>query len=200
MANHIHLVRHGEVENPDNLVYASLEGFGLSERGRIQAKEVGRYLGSAPVVAVWSSPLQRALETAAPIAGRFGLPISIEPDLIEWRLLDRWIGSGWPTLDEDHPGELAAYLADPTRLDFADETLRGLAERMTSAIKSIDGRHPAGDVVIVGHQDPVQAARLALTGRDLKTLHTDKPHHGSVMTLAPRDSWKELVHWFPETD
>lgn len=200
MATHIHLIRHGEVANPDNLVYASLAGFGLSELGRIQAKEVSRYLGSAPIVAVWSSPLERALETAIPIARRFGLPISIEPELIEWRLLDRWIGSRWDTLDRDRPGELAAYLADPTQLGFADETLRELAVRITSAIKSIDERHPGGDVVIVGHQDPVQAGRLALTGRDLKSLHTDKPRHGSVLTLTSRDGWKELDHWFPDTE
>ena len=198
MARHVHLVRHGEAHNPEEVVYDSLPGFPLSEAGSAQARSVSRYLGSQPIVAVWSSPLQRALETAASIAGRSGVPVLVDEALIEWSLLSRWAGTKWEDLPSVYPGELEAYLDHPDRLGFGDETLDILANRMTSAIKRIEARFDAGDVVVVGHQDPIQAARLALTGRSLSGLHSDKPTHASVITLVPGPSWRELTCWEPE--
>lgn len=197
MARHVHLVRHGEAHNPTEVVYDSLPGFPLSPAGSVQARSVSRYLGSQPIVAVWSSPLQRALETATPIANRAGVPVLVDEELIEWSLLSRWAGTRWADLPTTHPGELEAYLDHPGVLDFADETLEMLAKRMTGAIKRIEGRSDAGDVVVVGHQDPIQAARLALTGRSLSGLHSDKPTHASAITLAPGPSWRELSFWEP---
>ena len=200
MARVVHLVRHGEVHNPENVVYDSLPGFGLSQRGVLQARAAARFLGSQPVIAVWSSPLQRALGTAAPIAERCGIPVSVEPNLTEWSLLSRWAGHRWDDLENDYPGELAAYLASPEAVPNAQETLAGLAQRMTAAIASITGRYEVGDVVIVSHQDPIQAARLSLTGRQLSGLHTDKPEHGSVITLQPGVTWHETSKWEPDVE
>lgn len=200
MAKHVHLIRHGEVHNPENLVYAALNGFGLSEVGRRQAVATSRYVSSAPIVAVWSSPLQRALETAEPIARRAGLHVSVDADLIEWRMLDEWAGDSWDALPTIRPGELEAYLRDPTQLEFAAETLESLAERITGAIRVIESRYADGDVVIVSHQDPVQAARLVFSGRSLRSLNTDKPRHGSVTTLNPADGWREVDSWTPDLE
>ena len=197
MARHVHLVRHGEAHNPEEVVYDSLPGFPLSETGNVQARAVSRYLGSQPIVAVWSSPLQRALETAAPIAARSGVPVLVDEELIEWSLLSRWAGTKWADLPSTYPGELEAYLERPDRLEFENETLGMLAERMTAAIRRVEARYDAGDVVVVGHQDPIQAARLALTGRSLSGLHSVKPTHASVITLAPGPSWRELTFWEP---
>ncbi|MFP5330829.1 MAG: histidine phosphatase family protein [Acidimicrobiia bacterium] len=192
----VHLVRHGEVHNPDHVVYASLPGFGLNERGRTQAKEVARYLRNAPVTAVWSSPLQRAIETAEPIARAHDLPIRIAEDLIEWKMADDWAGIPWDGLASERPGQLEAYLTDPLNMPFASEPLTALAARMRSALARIADGHD-GDVVVVSHQDPVQAARLALAGRDLRTQHTNKPQHGTVITMRPGTPWVELAAWTP---
>lgn len=193
----VHLVRHGEVHNPEQVVYAALPGFGLSERGHAQAKDVARYLRSAPVTAVWSSPLQRALETAEPIARSHDLAIRLADDLVEWKMADAWAGIRWEGLPTKRPGELEAYLEDPLDMPFASESLSALAERMRAALADIAARHE-GDVVVVSHQDPVQAARLSLTGRDLATQHTDKPMHGTVITLRPGTPWTELTVWSPD--
>ncbi len=198
MARHIHLVRHGEAHNPDEVVYDSLPGYPLSDLGAVQARSASRFLGSQPIVAVWSSPLQRALETAASIAKRCGLAVMVDDALIEWSLLSRWAGTPWVDLATSHPGELEAYLEHPNHLGFSDESLEDLARRMVDAVHRIDARHEAGDVVVVGHQDPIQAVRLALTGRDLSTLHTDKPTHASVITLTPGTPWREVAMWEPE--
>lgn len=200
MASHIHLIRHGEVHNPNHVVYASLPGFGLTDLGRRQAREAARYLGSSPVVAVWSSPLERALNTAAAIAGRFGLPVRVDPGLIEWKMAEDWAGIVWEDLPQRRPGELEEYLDHPWDLAFASESLQQLADRMRTSVIGLHRRHPEGDVVVVSHQDPVQAVRLALTGRPLEHQNTDKPDHCSVITLTPGRPWREIAAWAPELD
>ena len=79
----VHLVRHGEVYNPDGVLYGRLPGFHLSDKGKQQAIAVADALADRDIVAVIASPLQRAQETAAPIAARHSLPVDTDPDLIE---------------------------------------------------------------------------------------------------------------------
>jgi len=189
----VHLVRHGEVANPDHVVYAALDGFSLSPRGLRQAAAAADHLASFPVAAVWSSPLARAVETAGVVADRFGLDVHVDPGLTEWGLADRWAGVRWEDLREVFPGELEAYLDHPTELPFAPESLAALAARVVAVVERVRAG-AAGDVVVVSHQDPVQAARLALTGRPLAGLWTDKPLHAAVVTL---DGNREVESWAP---
>jgi probable phosphoglycerate mutase len=193
----VHLVRHGEVSNPGNVVYGTLPNFGLSTLGIEQARKVGRYLGPRAVVAIWSSPLERSLRTAEEIAARSGVPVRVDPDLTEWNTIDRWRGHTWTEIPAQFPGELEAYLEHPESLDFSVETLADLAERMADVARRLDGEHPHGDVVIVSHQDPIQAARLRLIGSPLSKLHEDKPGHGAVVTLRPGSTWVEQTIWSP---
>ena len=175
-----YLLRHGEVDNPDGIVYADLDGFGLSERGRDQVVEAGRRLPAG--AAIVSSPLERAAETAAILGAGLDTSVTIDPGLTEWRLMNRWAGHRWATIDTDFPGELTAYLDHPERLSFSEESLGVLAERVATAVR----RHRAGTagaLVIVSHQDPIQAARLMLTGRPLAELHHDKPGHAEIVSL-----------------
>src|SRR6201999_4620367 len=79
----VHLIRHGEVHNPDGILYGRLPGFRLSDRGRAQAAAVGDALAGRDIVAVIASPLQRAQETAAFIAAKHDLEVDTDPDLIE---------------------------------------------------------------------------------------------------------------------
>lgn len=197
MAALVHLVRHAEVDNPDHLVYGSMSGFALSPHGLDQARRVGRYLGPRPVVAIWSSPLERSLRTAEEIAGRSGIPVRIDPDLTVWALLDRWKGHPWGSISTVFPGELESYLEHPTRLDFASESLGDLADRIASVARRLDQMHPHGDVVIVSHQDAIQAGRLRLVGSSLENLHDEKPGNGAVVTLRPGSTWSEETTWEP---
>ena len=194
----VHLVRHGEVENPKHFVYADLPGFGLSAVGRLQAKDTARYLSSRPVVAVWSSPLERAIETAQFVAARHQLPVRVDDRLTEWRLSSRWSGLVWEDLPDRLPGELEAYLERPWDLEFTPETLEDLAERVVEIALELNALYPNGDVVLVGHQDPTQAARLRLTGVDHRRQHVSKPGHAAVVSLRPGTPWTELSVWEPE--
>lgn len=185
------------MDNPDQLVCGSMPGFDLSPHGLEQARRVGRYLGPRPVVAIWSSPRQRSLRTAEEIAARSTVPVRVHPDLTDWELTERWEGHPWKSISSRFPGELDAYLDHPTKLDFVSEQLSEVAGRVAAVARHLDQEHPHGDVVIVSHQDPIQAARLYLTGDDLDSLHEGRPSHGSVITLRPGQTWHEETSWEP---
>jgi broad specificity phosphatase PhoE len=207
-AGRIHLVRHGEVENPEHVVYAGLEGFHLNVTGKRQAAETADHLGELTVTGIISSPLDRSTETAAAIAALHGLDVAVDDRLTEWSLSNRWQGVPWEELPTRFPGELEAYLADPTKLPFAPEQLSDAAGRCIEAITEFRLATPDGDLVVVGHQDPMQATRLTMTGRSFDGFHANKPAHGSVTTLVSSigsDSsndpdWLEATYWEPEQD
>lgn len=192
MTSVVHLVRHGEVENPHNTVYADLPGFNLSARGRRQAAWAGNTLASHPIRAVYTSPLDRAVETASEIADRHNLACTVVPDLSEWELMNRWRGLPWPELDRYRPGELDTYLTSPLRMDFSPETVEELAARVGGTVLALAESHPDHEIVIVCHQDPIQSARLMLTGRSLALLHEAKPRHCELISLVPGAPWKEI--------
>ena len=193
----IFLVRHGEVHNPDHIVYADLAGYGLSSLGRRQAAAAAAHLAERQLAAVVSSPLERAMETAGPIAAQHGLDVISDTDLIEWRMLHAWRGLAWDELEVARPGELAAYLDHPLDLPWASETLEELASRVTRAVERIAAAVP-GPVAIVSHQDPIQACRLALTHRTLAGLNRDKPRHAEVFELIQGLRWSERSRWAPD--
>jgi len=199
MASVLHLVRHGEVENPNQIVYADLEGFGLSRRGRLQAGWAGTYLANRPVRAVYTSPLDRALETALSIASPHGLRPIILEELTEWALLSRWAGRPWADLNAYYPGELDNYLRNPLQMDFAPESLDDLALRMAKVVNRLADLHPDLELVVVSHQDPIQAAHLYLLGYYLGELHTDKPDHCEVISLAKQEAvWNLRARLCPD--
>ena len=198
MASVVHLVRHGEVHNPDHTVYADLPGFHLSERGRRQATWAGRHLSDRPVAAVYTSPLERAVETAGAIGAHHGLAPEGVAELTEWALMGRWRGLRWPDLDTRRPGELETYLTSPLTMDFTPETVQQLADRVGGAVTLLARRHPGEEIVIVSHQDPIQVTRLALTNRSLGALHEAKPRHCEIISLAPGARWRETGRRVPD--
>jgi broad specificity phosphatase PhoE len=79
----VHLLRHGEVHNPDHVLYGRLPDYHLSANGRMMAAAAAGFFDGRPVAAVFASPLERAQETAQPVADRLGLPITTDERLIE---------------------------------------------------------------------------------------------------------------------
>lgn len=195
----IFLVRHGEVHNPRHVVYADLPGFPLSATGRRQASDAASHLPHGAVLV--TSPLDRAVETAHIIASRLGSRVVVDDALTEWLLGSRWAGHVWDELHEFFPGELAAYLEHPADLPFSPESLSELAQRVAVTIR---GRCSGSDgpLIFVSHQDPIQAARLSLTGRALGELNTNKPMHAEAIELMPTATgpWIERGSWAPKQE
>ncbi|MFM7146943.1 MAG: histidine phosphatase family protein, partial [Actinomycetales bacterium] len=79
----MHLLRHGEVDNPQGVLYGRLPGYHLSDLGRQMADRAAEALAKSDLAAVFASPLERAQQTAQPIAASHGLPIQGEPLIIE---------------------------------------------------------------------------------------------------------------------
>jgi len=79
----VHLLRHGEVHNPNGVLYGRLPGYHLSANGRMMADAAADFFAERPVAAVFASPLERAQETAQPVAERLGLEIITNDQLIE---------------------------------------------------------------------------------------------------------------------
>src|ERR1700689_1983201 len=79
----VHLGRHGEVETPRGVLYGRIPGFHLSADGRVMAKSAADFLAGRDVTVLRSSPLERALETAEPMAAQFGLDVVVDDRLIE---------------------------------------------------------------------------------------------------------------------
>ena len=176
----IHLVRHAEVQNPDNIWYGHLEGFSLSARGRETAEALGEFFASHPLAAVYASPLARAQETARPIARARGLGVDVCQGILETQshlqgqFADRRVFL--------KPRNLR-YFLNPFRPTWG-EPYRSLAARMVRAVEAMRLAHPGGEVVAVSHMTPIQICRLAVEGRPLQPWLSRVPcRRGSVTTL-----------------
>ena len=195
----LYLVRHGEVCNPNHIVYGDLPGFHLSGAGVQQVHRTGRHLADAKVELVLTSPLVGAVETANAVARPHGLVPRIDPRLTESGQFPHWTGNRWESIPTLFPGELDSYLENADSAP-GEELLSDVAGRYMAVVDdAVDDGHVA--IVIVGHQDPVQAARLSLIGRDLSELRLDPPHHGESIELrcSVDGRWTEASRWEPVT-
>jgi broad specificity phosphatase PhoE len=161
----VHLVRHGEVANPDGVLYGRIPGFHLSEAGRLMAKAAADYLSGHDVTVLRSSPLERAVETAEPIAAEFGLPIEIDDRLIEpWNHFEGMrFGVGDGALRQ--PGHWL-YLRNPF-LPSWGEPYQDVATRVLAAAWDAARAAAGHEAVCVSHQLPIWVARRCAEGRRL---------------------------------
>jgi broad specificity phosphatase PhoE len=137
----VHLVRHGEVCNPDGILYGRLPGFHLSEEGRLMAKAAAGFLAGRDVAVLVTSPLERAQETAAPLVAQFGLAPRIDDRLIEpWNHFEGTrFGVGDGALRR--PANWR-YLRNPFRPSWG-EPYTAIAARMRAAMARQAGKRSA---------------------------------------------------------
>ena len=164
VASSIHLVRHGEVHNPERVLYGTLPGFGLSERGARMAERAAAALKSqgAPVRRVLSSPLQRAQESSAPCGVAFGLDVETDERLIE--PMNRFAGGtfnfGVQVLRNPRTW---GWVLNPMKPSWG-EPYESIASRMLAAVADAHASVDDGDVVLVGHQLPIWMVHRKLRG------------------------------------
>ncbi|MQA78420.1 MAG: histidine phosphatase family protein [Streptosporangiales bacterium] len=158
----VHLVRHGEVHNPAGVLYGRLPEFHLSEAGRSMAERVATWFAGRAVGALYSSPLVRARETAAPLADATGMDVEIDLRLIEpWNHFEGLtFGVGDGSLR--HPRHWP-YLLNPLRPSWG-EPYREVVARMRAAIARVRTEARGGEAVCVSHQLPIEVTRRALQG------------------------------------
>jgi broad specificity phosphatase PhoE len=161
----VHLVRHGEVDNPRRVLYGRIPGFHLSPDGRVQAKAAADFLAGRDVTVLRSSPLERALETAEPLAAEFGLPVVVDERLIEpWNHFEGLtFGVGDGALRQPQHW---AHLWNPLRPSWG-EPYADIAVRMQAALADAADAARGHEAVCVSHQLPIWVLRRCVEGRRL---------------------------------
>ncbi|MGY4712005.1 histidine phosphatase family protein [Mycolicibacterium sp. CBM1] len=168
----VHVMRHGEVHNPDGILYGRLPDFHLSDRGRAQAEAVASWLAERDIVYVVASPLERAQETAAPIAARHGLAVDTDSDLLE--SLNVFQGQ------KVSPGDGALrdprnwwHLRNPRSPSWG-EPYREVAARMQAAMHRARDKGTGHEALCVSHQLPVETLRRSMNGQKLHHFPTKR--------------------------
>jgi broad specificity phosphatase PhoE len=177
MSTTVHVARHGEVENPEKILYGRQPGWRLSTRGQQMAETLGEWSKSIDVGALHVSPLQRAQETAAPIARAHGLEITTDERLIEAANVFEGksfeLGSGVLK----HPSSWR-HLYNPWKPSWG-EPYEVQINRMLSAVFAARKAANGKDAIVVSHQLPIWILRSAIEGRSL--LHDPRKR---ICTLA----------------
>lgn len=154
----VHLLRHGEVHNPDKVLYGRLPGFRLSPLGEQMAQRAAETLAARDVALVVSSPLERAQQTAAPIAAGHELAVETDDRLIEAANVfeGQRVGVGDGALRKPSAWR---HLYNPFKPSWG-EPYAELAARMRAAIHAARDAVPGREAVLVSHQLPIWVARL----------------------------------------
>lgn len=196
----VHLMRHGEVYNPDKILYGRLPGYKLSDLGHRMAQKVADEMSGRDIVAVWASPLERAQQTAKPSADLHGVDIVTDGRIIEAANVfeGKRVSVGDGVLREPSSWK---YLYDPFKPSWG-EPYKQIAARMRSAIKDARDAARGHEILLVSHQLPVWTARLALEDRRL--WHDPRKRQcnlASVTSLVyDNDKLQAIVYTQPAAD
>jgi broad specificity phosphatase PhoE len=197
----LHLIRHGEVFNPEGILYGRLPGYGLSERGERMAEQAADALASRgrKVSAVYASPLLRAQQSAAPVARHFDVPVHNEPRIIE------------PTnkFEGKHPRSSFAkphnwwLFWNPLLPSWGEPYMR-IRRRVQAAMEDAWDAHGGdeegdGDIVFVTHQAPIWNAHLSVAKKPLAhNPGTRRCALSSITSFTKQDGrWVEVGYESP---
>ena len=160
------LVRHGTTPTTGKILPGRARGLHLAESGKEQARRAAERIAElGAIAAIYSSPLERARETAAPIAGALRKPVRIERGLLECDFGD-WTGQSLRRLMKKP--EWATVQRAPSMFRFPDgESFVEMQTRMADAVDRIRRRHAGKTVVCVSHADPIKALVAHATGTPL---------------------------------
>jgi broad specificity phosphatase PhoE len=161
----VHLLRHGEVFNPEGVLYGRLPGYVLSDLGHEMAERAAVALADRDIATVISSPMERAQQTATPIAGRHSLDIITNRDLIEAENVfeGKKVSVGDGVLKQPKAWR---HLWNPFTPSWG-EPYDVVAARMQNAIDAARLGAPGRESVLVSHQLPIWIARLNAENRRL---------------------------------
>ena len=181
------LVRHGTTPTTGKILPGRARGLHLAESGKEQARRAAERIAElGAIAAIYSSPLERARETAAPIAGALRKPVRIERGLLECDFGD-WTGQSLRRLMKKP--EWTTVQRAPSMFRFPDgESFVEMQTRMADAVDRIRRRHPGKTVVCVSHADPIKALVAHATGTPLDLFQRIVISTCSVTAIMYTDS------------
>jgi probable phosphoglycerate mutase len=178
------LVRHAETaHNRDGLVQGRADN-PLSELGLKQAAALAQRLASAPIDAVYSSPLVRARQTAEAIAAPHGLSVTIEPELVEMDI-GQMEGLSGAALRERFPEFMNAWLSEDAAgaVMPGGESLAQVQARALAVVERVAARHPGGAVAVVSHNFVLLTVLCAVLGLPLAQFRRLRQGVASIATV-----------------
>jgi probable phosphoglycerate mutase len=180
----VYLVRHADHDYVGRGLAGRL-GVPLNAAGRVQAERLGRWFGRERVSAVWSSPLPRTLDTAAPIARAHGLPVREADALLEVEF-GAWTGKEFAALEDDADWQRWNGIRSLSRPP-GGESMSEVQGRMVDFINQLRNDDPDGAHVLVGHGDPIRVALAYYLGVaiDLFLRIEVSPASISVLSMEP---------------
>ncbi|MFT8395827.1 histidine phosphatase family protein [Propionibacterium sp.] len=178
----VHVVRHGEVYNPESVLYERLPGFHLSENGVAMAAMVAEHVRDFPLTHLRVSPLLRARQTMEPIKAEHpGVELVVDERLIETgsKLAGQRFG---PHLDALRKPANWPLLRNPWKPSWG-EAYTDVAARMTAALTdAAKAAGPGGQALVVSHQSPIWIARLAFEGH--RVAHLPNSRHCALASVT----------------
>ena len=176
----VHLLRHGEVHNPDGVLYGRRDGFHLSHLGTQMAEKVADTIKDRDIVHVVSSPLERARETAAPLALARGLEVEVDPRVIESenKFEGLTFAKGRNALRNPRHWR---HLWNPFKPSWG-EPYAAMVERMMGAVHDVRERAAGHEAVVVSHQLPIWTTRLHVEKRSF--LHDPRKRQCTLCSLT----------------
>ncbi len=187
------LIRHGENDyTKKGKLPGRLPDIHLNERGQKQAQALAETLKNVPLKAVYSSPLERAMETAAPIAETHQLKILQQPDLMDTHV-GKWQGRSWKTLRLTKAWKTVQ--GAPSRFQFPEgETFYECQARVVAALDAVCRKHKSKDIVAcVFHADPIKLAVAHYIGLPLDQFQRLGCDTGSVTALHVNETGAHLL-------
>jgi broad specificity phosphatase PhoE len=176
----VHLLRHGEVHNPEGVLYGRRDGYHLSELGQAMAEKVAASIGDRDITHVRSSPLERAQETARPLAEARGLEIVSDARVIESTNVfeGKRFGIGDGALRKPTTWR---HLWNPFKPSWG-EPYKEIAARMMSAVEDARQAAEGHEAVVVSHQLPIWTTRLHVEKRSF--LHDPRKRQCTLCSLT----------------
>lgn len=188
------LIRHGENDYVKSGKMAGrIPGVHLNEKGRKQAQSLAAALKDVPLKAVYSSPLERAVETAGPIAESHGLKIIREPDLMDTDI-GAWQGKSWRVLGLTKAWKIVQHA--PSRFRFPEgESFLEAQMRYVTALERIikQFNKPKNIVAVVFHADPIKLAVSHFLGMPLDHFQRLSCDTGSLTALYAGEASANLI-------
>jgi probable phosphoglycerate mutase len=190
------LIRHGENEYvTTGRLAGRLPGVNLNEKGKKQAQALGEALKNVPLKALYSSPLERAMQTAQPIAEPHGLPIVQDADLMDTHI-GKWEGKSLKMLRLTNLWKIVQ--GAPSRFRFPEgESFLEAQTRYIAALERIAARHnkPRDIVAVVFHADPIKLAVAHFLGMPLDHFQRLSCDTGSLTALFISPMGANLVKY-----
>ena len=181
------LVRHGSNDYVGRALAGRSLGVHLNAAGRVEAGRLARRLAPLPIAAVYSSPLERAVETAAPLA----VARSLDPRLVEAAAeidFGEWTGRTIAELEADPLWRRFNTERSTTRPP-GGELMAEAQARMVGAVEDLRAAHPGETIALVSHADVIRAALAHYAGIPLDAIGRFEIRPASVTTLRLWDAW-----------